>query len=127
MEREILTFKQIEGFTPLDPWAEPQSIDELVNAIVDSAGYNLCPILVWEDNIICGYDKFVALQTIHQSGINVKDWVVAANVTDIVNHKLLEYESEEGYIPDLDFDNVGWLFKDTWVESFKDDIKEWGI
>mgnify|MGYP000199394710 FL=1 len=50
---------------------------------------------------------------------------VAEDVTEIIENAISVFEEENGYIPDIDFSNIGWLLKGSWVEAYKDEIEEW--
>lgn len=50
---------------------------------------------------------------------------IAEDVTEIVESKLQAYEAENGWIPDIEYDRIGWLLEGSWVEEYKNEIAEW--
>lgn len=53
------------------------------------------------------------------------DWEVAEDVTDIVEEHILAREEADGWAPDIDYSDIGWLLEGSWVEQYKDEIAEW--
>jgi len=51
--------------------------------------------------------------------------IVAEDVTEIVDTAIQKFEEENGYTPDIQYDNIGWIFEGTWVEQYRDEIEEW--
>lgn len=101
-----------------------------VHSIAESIlknGYVGCPILVNGEELITGSHRVAALRQIAKSGENldVLNDYVAEDVSDIVQAAFDRFEEENGYIPDLDLYNIGWIFEGTWVERYKDEIEEW--
>ena len=58
-------------------------------------------------------------------GYDVENLDVSEDVTGIVENAILDFEEENGYSPDIDFSDIGWMFAGTWVEEYKDEINEW--
>ena len=50
---------------------------------------------------------------------------VAEDVTEIIEEKIAQYEEENGWVPDIDFGNIGLLLEGSWVEKYSDEIAEW--
>lgn len=103
---------------------------EKVHNIAESIkanGWDGCPILVNGNELLTGSHRVAALREIAESGddIDVLSQDVAEDVSDIVQDAFDRFEEENGYIPDLDYSDIGWMFKGTWVEAYKDEIEEW--
>ena len=50
---------------------------------------------------------------------------VAEDVTEIVENNYKKRLEEEGWCPDIRYDDIGWLLRDSWVEEYRDEIVEW--
>ena len=101
---------------------------EKVARIADSMrknGFVGCPILVYNDQLLTGSHRQAALSMLAEEDADVYDWDVAEDVTDIVEDAFARFEEENGYTPDMDFSNIGWMLKGSWVEEYKDEIDEW--
>lgn len=101
---------------------------EKVNAIAESMrrdGFVGCPILIWNDQLMVGSHRMAALMKLEDEGIDIFDWEVAEDVTEIVEENFAKFEEENGWQRDIDFSDIGWLLKDSWVEKYKDQIVEW--
>lgn len=101
-----------------------------VRALADSMladGWVGCPILVCGGALLTGSHRLAALRLIAEEheDAEVLTQDVAADVTDIVEERLAAFEAENGYVPDIEYDNIGWLLEGTWVENYKDEIVEW--
>lgn len=99
-----------------------------VNKIADSMkknGFIGCPILIWNDQLLTGSHRLEALRKLDDEGIDVSDWDVAEDVTDIVEENFSRFEEENGYSHDVDFGNIGWMLEGSWVEEYKNEIEEW--
>lgn len=99
-----------------------------VNKIAESMkvnGYVGCPILVWNDQLLTGSHRLAAMKQLEDEGYDISDWEVAEDVTDIVEENFSRFEEENGWQKDVDFSDLGWLLKDSWVEEYKNEIEEW--
>lgn len=117
--------------------AQINAVDEnKVNALVSSMlenGWQGCPILILNDQLLTGSHRIAALKKIEEMYRNdeisdrpeVLDQDIAEDVTDIVEENLAKLEEENGYVDDIQYDNIGWLLKGSWVEEYKDEIAEW--
>lgn len=99
-----------------------------VNQIAENIkknGFVGCPILIWNDELLTGSHRLAALRKLASEDIDVYDWDVAVDVSEIANENFLKFEEENGWQRDIDFSDIGWLLKDSWVEQYKDEIEEW--
>lgn len=102
--------------------------EEKVNKIAESIktnGWTGCPILVYNDQLLTGSHRLAALKKLGDDGEDVWDMEVAEDVTEIAEENIRKREEEKGWAPDIDFGNIGWLLKGSWVEEYKDEIVEW--
>lgn len=88
-------------------------------------GFVGCPILIFNDTLLTGSHRLEALRQLAEEDDRVLFWDVAEDVTDIVNQAYDRRIEEEGWAPDLDYSDIGWLFEGSWVEQYKDEIDEW--
>ena len=101
-----------------------------VRALADSMvanGWQGCPILVYADSLLTGSHRLAALKLIRDEyeDDSILGEDVAEDVTGIVEENIAAYEEKHGWAPDIDYGNIGWLLKDSWVEEYKDEIAEW--
>lgn len=125
-----MRFREIEYFAPIND-VDQNKVNQIAESIKDN-GYVGCPILVCGESLITGSHRLTALQQLAEQEdaeqidfIGVRDLIVAADVTDIVEEAMRKFEEENGYARDIEFDNIGWLFEGTWVEEYKNEIEEW--
>lgn len=118
-----MTFDQIsymEGINEVDE----DRVNELAGSIKEN-GWVGCPILIYNDMLLTGSHRLAALKKLAEDGYDVFGFDVAEDVTDIVESHITEREEEEGWAPDIDYGNIGWLLEGSWVEEYKDEITEW--
>lgn len=125
-----MKFREIEYFEPINE-TEEHKVNEIAESI-KANGFVGCPILVCGETLITGSHRLTALQQLAEQEdndeidfIGVRDMVVAADVTEIIDTAIRNFEEENGYTPDVQLDNIGWIFKGTWVEEYKSEIEEW--
>ncbi|WP_066737034.1 ParB N-terminal domain-containing protein [Bariatricus massiliensis] len=102
--------------------------EEKVNAIAESMrknGFVGCPILIWNDELMTGSHRMAALKKLEDEGVDIFDWEVAEDITEIAEENFSKFEEENGWQRDVDFSDIGWLLKGSWVEEYKDEIVEW--
>lgn len=102
---------------------DQNKVEEIKESILAN-GWQGAPILYTNLGLVTGSHRFAALQEIEESGEDddVLFENVAEDVTDIVN----EYcSANDTYWDELDFGNLGEIFAGTWVEEYKDEIREW--
>ena len=90
-------------------------------------GWIGCPILVNGDELLTGSHRVAALRMIAEEydDISILDQEVAEDVSQLVEAAFQKFEHENGYLPDLDYSDIGWIFQGTWVERYKSEIEEW--
>lgn len=97
---------------------------EALKKSILSNGWKGAPILYTNMGLVTGSHRLAALQEIEESGedddVLFED--VAEDVTDIINDYCEEHDV---YWDELDFGNLGEIFVGTWVEEYKDEIREW--
>lgn len=102
-------------------------VEEIKNSILVN-GWQGAPILYTNLGLVTGSHRLAALQEIEETGedegedddVLFED--IAEDVTDIINDYC---ESHDTYWDELDFANLGEIFAGTWVEEYKDEIREW--
>lgn len=125
-----MSFREIECFAQINE-VDQNKVDQIAKSIKDN-GYVGCPILVYGESLITGSHRLTALQQLAEQEdaeqidfIGVRDMFVAADVTDIIENAIQKFEEENGYTPDIQYDDIGWMFEGTWVEEYKNEIEEW--
>ena len=121
-----IRFKEIQCFEPLNEVDENQ-VNEIAESI-KANGFIGCPILIIGDDLLTGSHRLMALRKLAEDeniDTDIENMCVAEDVTEIVGEAIKRFEEENGYTRDIELDNIGWLFKGTWVEKYRDEIKEW--
>lgn len=120
-----MRYDQIQCYAPVNG-VEAAKVAELAESML-AHGWVGCPILVVGESLLTGSHRLAALRKIAEEHpeAQVLDQDVAEDVTEIVEAKLAEFEDENGYIPDIEYDRIGWLLEGSWVEEYKDEIVEW--
>ena len=120
-----MRFREIECFEPLNE-VDENKVNKIA-ASIKANGFIGCPILVCGETLITGSHRLTALQQLAEQEdndeidfIGVRDIVVAADVTDLIENALTKNPHRE-----LDTRDIGWLFEGTWVEQYRDEINEW--
>ena len=111
---------------------DEKKVQALVKSILEN-GWKGCPILVYGESLLTGNHRQEALGRIYNMVLSgeiddapvLDDDSVAEDVTEIVEKNLKAAEELLGYIPEIDYSNIGWLLKGSWVEKYKDEIVEW--
>jgi len=120
-----MRYDTISNYSPINE-VSPDKVDKLVESMLER-GWIGCPILVYGESLITGSHRLAALHKIahEHPGADVLNQEIAEDVTDIIEDRLAEFEAENGYIPEIEYDDIGWLFEGTWVEDHKDSLPEW--
>jgi hypothetical protein len=120
-----MRYDNISNYSPINE-VSPDKVDKLVESMLER-GWVGCPILVYGESLITGSHRLAALHKIahEHPEADVLNQEIAEDVTDIIEGRLAEFEAENGYIPEIEYDNIGWLFEGTWVENHKDSLPEW--
>ncbi|MFT3952801.1 MAG: ParB/RepB/Spo0J family partition protein [Oscillospiraceae bacterium] len=87
-------------------------------------GWQGAPILVHTgiNQLVTGSHRLAALKLLAEDDSSVYDMDVAVDVSEIVDEAL----EREGYsYGDIDYSEIGWLFENSEIEAFKDEICEW--
>ena len=120
-----MRYDHISHYSPINA-VRPDKVAQLVESML-KRGWIGCPILIYGDSLITGSHRLAALHQIaHEltdAEVLTKD--IAEDVTDIIEARLAEFQAEHGYIPDIEYDHIGWLFEGTWVEAYKASLPEW--
>ncbi len=101
-----------------------------VRQIADSIranGWVGCPILLNGDELLTGSHRVAALRLIadEDDDLSILNQDLAEDVSDLVQSAFDRFEDEHGFLPDLDYSCIGWIFEGTWVEQYKAEIEEW--
>ena len=102
---------------------DQNKVEEIKESILEN-GWQGAPILYTDLGLVTGSHRLAALRSIEETedDIDVLDEDVAEDVTDIIN----QYCEDAGISWDeIDFSSLCDIFAGTWVEEYKDDIKEW--
>lgn len=119
-----MTYQNIEFMSPINALDE-NHVAEIAESIREN-GFQGCPILILNDQLLTGSHRLAALNRLADEGFDVDGLGdIAEDVTDIVNESMAAYEEENGWCPDLAYDDIGWVLKGSWVEGYKDEIVEW--
>jgi hypothetical protein len=125
-----MRFSEIEYFAPINE-VDENKVNEIAESI-KANGYVGCPILICGESLVTGSHRLTALKQLAEQEdndeidyIGVRDMLVAADVSDIVDEAMRKFEEENGYTPDIQYDDIGWIFEGTWVERYKSEIEEW--
>lgn len=118
-----MTFGEISCMSAINDVNE-EKVNNIAQSIKEK-GWVGCPILVANDQLITGSHRLAALKQLEDEGEYIGDMDVAEDVTDIVEAVFSRYEEENGWVPELDYQNIGWIFEGTWVEQYKNEIEEW--
>lgn len=105
---------------------DADKVRELAGSIAAN-GWVGCPILIYNGDLLTGSHRLEALRLIDREYDNddVLNVDVAEDVTDIINANIAAREDADGWAPDIDYSNIGWLLKGSWVEQYKSEIEEW--
>lgn len=126
-----MTYEEINHFAKINE-LDSDKVKTLVGSMLTN-GWVGCPILVFSDSLLTGSHRLAALCEIErmfndgeiEEYPEILDQEVAEDVTDIVCDSLEKFNDENGYTPDIDYSNIGWLLEGSWVEDYKSEIVEW--
>lgn len=118
-----MTYEDIKYFAPINETDESK-VEEIVESIRNN-GWIGCPILVYGEQLLTGSHRLEALKSLDDEEFDLDSMECAEDVTDIIEEAMSKFEEENGYLPDIQFDNIGWLLEGSWVEQYKDEIAEW--
>lgn len=111
---------------PLINEVETEKVENIITSIKEN-GWQGLPILIYGDNLLTGSHRLQALKILEEQDecLDVLDEEIAYDVTDIVEDNLQKYEDENGFMPEIDFSDIGWLLQGSWLEEYKNEIIEW--
>lgn len=118
-----MTYEKISHMYTIND-VDGDKVRKMVESMKEN-GYIGCPILIFNDELLTGSHRLSALKQLEDDGFDIYNWEVAEDVTDLVNEAFEKFEDEYGWSRDLDYSDLGWMFKGTWVENYKDEIEEW--
>lgn len=125
-----MLYNDIERYNTINE-VEYEKVNELVESMLEN-GWVGAPILVYGNDLMTGSHRFEALQRIsdmvndgeiEEAAVLEQD--VAEDVTEIIEEKIAQYEEENGWIPDIDYNDIGWMLEGSWVEEYSEEITEW--
>lgn len=125
-----MTFQEIMCMPGLND-VDSEKVNALAQAMLEN-GWQGAPILVYGESLLTGSHRVAALHKIYDMVLSfeiddaeVLHQDIAEDVTEIVLEHIAAREEEEGDVPDIDYQNIGWLLEGSWVEQYKDEIAEW--
>lgn len=118
-----MKYREISGYSLINEVDEIK-VTELANSIRTN-GFVGCPILTFNGQLLTGSHRLAALRVLDLQDFDLDKFEVAEDVTELVNEAFESFNEENGYYPELDFSDIGWMLKDTWVEAYKEEIEEW--
>lgn len=125
-----MTYYDIAGYEPINNTDE-EKVEALMNSMLEN-GWNGMPILVYGESLLTGSHRLEALRRIaymvstgELDDAEVLNQDIAEDVTDIVEANIAKREEEDGWAPDIDYADIGWLLEGSWVEEYKEEIEEW--
>lgn len=102
---------------------DQNKVEEIKKSILEN-GWLGAPILYTNMGLVTGSHRLAALQEIEETGED--DDVLFEDIAEDVTHIINSYCEEHDICWDeLDFGNLGEIFAGTWVEEYKDEIREW--
>ncbi|GHV51248.1 hypothetical protein FACS1894216_04910 [Synergistales bacterium] len=127
-----MTYHNIACAAPVNG-TDAAKVAEIVKSIEDN-GWQGMPILVCDDILVTGCHRQAALGEIarkcdegeydddmEEKMVNLlNDRGIAANVRDLMD----DYYNETGECF-TEFDHLALCFEGTWVEDYKDELREW--
>ena len=119
-----MTYENIECMALIND-VNSNRVTEIAESIREN-GFTGCPILVMNGQLLTGSHRLAALRQLAEEGFDVDGLGdVAEDVTEIAAENMRKYEEENGWCPDIDYSNIGWMLAGSWVEKYKEEINEW--
>ena len=125
----MATYFEISSL-PMVNDVDEKKVSEIKESILKN-GWKGAPILYTNLGLVTGSHRLAALREIEEDDDVLDDDVldddvpfenIAEDVTDIIDDYC---ESHDAYWDELDFSNLREIFAATWVEEYKDEIREW--
>lgn len=104
---------------------DQSKVEEIKKSILKN-GWKGAPILYTNLGLVTGSHRLAALREIEEDDDVLDDDVLFENIAEDVTDIIDDYcESQDTYWDELDFSNLREIFASTWVEEYKDEIREW--
>ena len=118
----MATYEDIKCL-PLVNDVDAEKVEEIKKSIMEN-GWQGAPILNSNLGLVTGSHRLAALKEIddYEDDDDVLFEDVAEDVTDIINDYC---EKNDMTWDELDFSSLREIFTGTWVEDYKDEIREW--
>lgn len=118
----MATYEEIKSL-PLVNDVDAEKVEEIKKSIMEN-GWQGAPILYTNLGLVTGSHRLAALKEIddYEDDDDVLFEDVAEDVTDIINDYC---EKNDMTWDELDFSSLREIFTGTWVEEYKDEIREW--
>lgn len=118
----MATYEEIKSL-PLVNDVDAEKVEEIKKSIMGN-GWQGAPILYTNLGLVTGSHRLAALKEIddYEDDDDVLFEDVAEDVTDIINDYC---EKNDMTWDELDFSSLREIFTGTWVEDYKDEIREW--
>ena len=127
-----MTYNDIACYALIND-VDTDKVNDLADSMIEN-GWVGCPILVYGEELLTGSHRLAALREVERRYLTgeidevpeVLTCDIAEDVTEIVEENIAKAEEENGYAPEIEYDNLGWMLEGSWVEEYKDDMAEWG-
>lgn len=129
----MLVYYNIKGKGGINA-VDQEKVEELKKSILEN-GWQGCPILIYGDELLTGSHRLEALKQLadYEGDEDIEDKIydilndnnIAEEVDDIIDEKIEEYKKDNDDWPTIEYDSIGKWLEGSWVEEFKDEIKEW--
>ena len=127
-----MTYNDIACYALIND-VDTDKVNDLADSMIEN-GWVGCPILVYGEELLTGSHRLAALHEVERRYLTGKiDEVpevltcdIAEDVTEIVEENIAKAEEKNGYAPEIEYDNLGWMLEGSWVEEYKDEMEEWG-
>lgn len=118
----MATYEDIKSLPAIND-VDNDKVEEIKESIMEN-GWQGAPILYTNLGLVTGSHRLAALREIEETedddDVLFED--IAEDVTDIVNDYC---EKNDMSWDELDFSNLREIFSGTWVEQYRDELKEW--
>lgn len=127
-----MTYNDIACYALIND-VDTDKVNDLADSMIEN-GWVGCPILVYGEELLTGSHRLAALREVERRYLTgeidevpeVLTCDIAEDVTEIVEENIAKAEEENGYAPEIEYDNLGWMLEGSWVEEYKGDMEEWG-
>lgn len=127
-----MTYNDIACYALIND-VDADKVNDLADSMIEN-GWVGCPILVYGEELLTGSHRLAALREVERRYLTgeidevpeVLTCDIAEDVTEIVEENIAKAEEENGFAPEIEYDNLGWMLEGSWVEEYKDDMEEWG-